>query len=58
MTEKKKTLFSRSIFLSDIAILFYLAFIKLLIHLATNLFGGYGIFRDELYYIAGSKHFD
>ena len=33
-----------------------LAFVKLAIHLVTNAFGGYGIFRDELYYIACSKH--
>ncbi len=32
------------------------AIIKLLIHLYTNLFAGYGIFRDELYYIACSEH--
>lgn len=29
--------------------------LTLLIHLYTNLFAGYGIFRDELYYIACSK---
>ena len=30
--------------------------IKLLIHLWTNLFAGYGIFRDELYYIVSTDH--
>jgi len=32
-----------------------LCLIPLLIHLVVNLFGGYGYFRDELYYIACSK---
>ncbi len=32
-----------------------LCLIPLLVHLAVNLFGGYGYFRDELYYIACSK---
>lgn len=31
---------------------------KLLLHLLTNLWGGYGIFRDELYYVACSNHVD
>ncbi len=29
---------------------------KLLLHLAVNLWGGYGIFRDELYYLACADH--
>lgn len=33
-----------------------LAFLRLVIHLGTNAFAGYGIFRDELYYIACSNH--
>jgi hypothetical protein len=28
------------------------------VHLLINIFGGYGFFRDELYYIACSKHLD
>ena len=32
-----------------------LCLVPLLVHLAVNLFGGYGYFRDELYYIACSK---
>ena len=31
------------------------AFVKLFIHLGTNAFASYGLFRDELYYIACSK---
>jgi len=33
-----------------------LALLSLGIHVAVNLFGGYGYFRDEFYYIACSKH--
>lgn len=33
-----------------------LAFLKLAIHLGTNAFASYGIFRDELYYIACSNN--
>ena len=33
-----------------------LAGVKLLLHLAINLWGGYGIFRDELYYLACADH--
>ncbi len=32
-----------------------LCLLPLAIHLAVNLFGGYGYFRDELYYIACAK---
>jgi hypothetical protein len=31
---------------------------RLIIHLMTNIFGGYGYFRDELYYIACSERLD
>jgi hypothetical protein len=47
---------SQSLFLGDNAILFYLALAKFAIHVATNLAGGYGYFRDEFYYIACSDH--
>ena len=40
------------------AILVYLALAKLVLHLVTNFWGGYGDFRDELYYIACSNHLD
>jgi hypothetical protein len=33
-----------------------MALLSLGLHLAANAFGGYGYFRDELYYIACSKH--
>jgi hypothetical protein len=40
----------------DNAFLLLIALGKLLLHLAVNLGGGYGIFRDEFYYIACSRH--
>ena len=33
-----------------------LALVKLALHLTTNALGGYGIFRDELYYLACTRH--
>ena len=42
--------------LSDTAILVYIALVRFVIHLLTN--GGYGIARDELYYIACGNHLD
>jgi len=45
----------KNLFRGDNTILALLALVKLVVHLATNLFGGYGIFRDEFYYIACSK---
>ena len=54
--ETNRPFSSRSLFLSDNAILLYLALTKFVIHVATNLAGGYGYFRDELYYIACSDH--
>jgi len=46
---KNKSL-SASFFKNDLAVLIYLALAKLLIHFFFN--GGYGYFRDELYYMA------
>ena len=40
---------------NDIGLILGLSFIALAFHLAVNAFGGYGIFRDEFYYIACSK---
>ncbi|MBI2620200.1 MAG: glycosyltransferase family 39 protein [Ignavibacteriales bacterium] len=33
-----------------------LAFVRLFVHVLTSALGGYGYFRDELYYIACSEH--
>lgn len=43
-------------FLSNNGIIIFLALIKLSIHFITNALGGYGYFRDELYYLACSDH--
>ena len=37
-------------------LLLALASFAFLLHIVTNAFGGYGIFRDELYYLACSHH--
>ena len=42
----------------ELIILFAFFLVKLLIHLGTNAFAGYGIFRDEFYYLACSHHLD
>jgi hypothetical protein len=47
---------SKSRWHSTLAIALYFAVAKLLIHLLTS--GGYGYFRDELYYIACGEHLD
>jgi hypothetical protein len=39
-------------------LILFFALIKLLIHLYTNAFAGYGIFRDELYYLSCSSRPD
>ena len=40
----------------DLAVPFYFALGRVLLQLAVNLWGGYGIFRDELYYLACAEH--
>ena len=40
----------------DTPVVLGLALLSLGVHLAVNAFAGYGYFRDELYYIACSKH--
>ncbi len=42
----------------EFGMLFGLAILKLAIHLYTNAFAGFGIFRDELYYLACARHLD
>jgi len=48
----------RRLLAGDLAIPFYIALVKLFIHFYTNAFAGYGIFRDELYYLANTEHLD
>jgi hypothetical protein len=43
---------------TDLGLLTLIALAKLLIHLYTNAFAGYGYFRDELYYLACAEHPD
>ncbi len=40
---------------NDLGLILGLALAALAFHLAVNAFGGYGIFRDEFYYVACSK---
>src|SRR5690606_13321510 len=42
----------------DLSVPFYLSVVRLLLHLVVNATGGYGLFRDELYYIACTGHLD
>jgi len=49
-----KKIFSRQFLLSDIAIIIYIALLKLIINILFH--GNYAYFRDELYYIACSDH--
>jgi hypothetical protein len=44
--------YSRRLIKGDLSVIFYFSIVKLLLHLVTNAFGGYGLFRDELYYLA------
>jgi hypothetical protein len=44
----------RPFLLSDLAILLYLSSLTVLVHFLAN--GGYGYFRDELYYMACGRH--
>jgi 4-amino-4-deoxy-L-arabinose transferase-like glycosyltransferase len=39
----------------EVVVILAFAFAALVFHLIVNAFGGYGIFRDEYYYIACSK---
>jgi len=56
--EIKNTAKSLNLFVKENILLITLALVKLFIHLAVNITGGYGIFRDEFYYIACTEHMD
>jgi len=47
---------SKSTLDTEMKILLVLTGVKLLLHLYVNTFAGYGIFRDELYYLACANH--
>jgi len=47
---------NKFIMTNDIYIILALALFKFLIHLIVNFKGGYGIFRDEFYYLACADH--
>jgi hypothetical protein len=40
----------------DLSVIFYLSAAKLILHLLVNATGGYGLFRDEFYYVACSEN--
>ncbi len=50
--------YSPPAFKNEKVLIILLSSIPILLHLYTNAFAGYGIFRDELYYIACSKSLD
>jgi hypothetical protein len=54
MTSKAPLL--HRLFKGDLSIIFYLCLTKLVLHLLVNVTGGYGLFRDELYYLACADH--
>jgi hypothetical protein len=47
---------SKRLINGDLSVIFYFSVLKLLLHLALNISGGYGFFRDEFYYIACSEN--
>jgi hypothetical protein len=49
---------SLSLFFRENILITVLALVKMFIHLAVNISGGYGIFRDEFYYLACTEHMD
>ncbi len=52
----KMTVFSKRFWLSDLAIIGYIALFNLILHLVA--IEGFGYFRDEFYFMAGSDHLD
>lgn len=40
----------------DLSIIFYMSVARFLLHAFVNFSGGYGLFRDELYYLACADH--
>ena len=54
MIRWKDNLFSKRFWLSDYAVISYIALLGLVLHLIA--IEGFGYFRDELYYIACSDH--
>ncbi|RAV99439.1 glycosyltransferase family 39 protein [Pseudochryseolinea flava] len=51
-----KPALSQRLFKGDLAPIFYISVAKLVFHFVINATGGYGIFRDELYYLACADH--
>ena len=52
----RNSLFSSKFWLSDLAIIGYIALFNLILHLIA--IKGFGYFRDEMYYMACSDHLD
>jgi hypothetical protein len=56
--ETKNTAKSLNLFIKENILIITLALVKMFIHFAVNIFGGYGMFRDEFYYMACTEHMD
>jgi len=52
----KPSTLTHRLFVGDLALIFYMSLVRLLLHLWVNANGGYGLFRDELYYLACTDH--
>src|SRR5436190_23457759 len=50
------TSLQRRLLNGDLSIIFYISLVKLFLHLIVNFNGGYGLFRDEYYYVACSQN--
>jgi hypothetical protein len=52
----EKTSITQRLLKGDLSIIFYFSLVRLLLHFGVSIGGGYGFFRDELYYLACADH--